>query len=324
MPAPLTLAPQNNAAGVLFALAAGLCFSVNDMAMKFLSGSYALHQIVLMRAVVALVLTVAILMPLEGGLALIRTRRPGAHLLRGVCVVFSNMCFFLALAAMPMADAMALFFICPMFITALSVVVLGEKVGPRRWAAVAVGLVGVIVMMRPGSGAFQLAALLPLAAALSYATLTIVTRRIGGTERAATMTFYITLAFIVVSGAMGIAVGDGRFADQSDPSLAFLLRGWVWPAPADAALIALAGMLSAVGAWMIAQAYRMCEAGLAAPFEYIALPLAIFWGAVVFDDWPDLFSWTGMALIVGSGLYMLWREALRGRRIAARRPSSVR
>ncbi len=324
MPSGLTLAPQNNAAGVMFALAAGLCFSVNDLAIKLLSGDYALHQIVLMRALVALALTLGVLMPLEGGLALIRTRRPWAHLLRGVCVVVSNMCFFLALAALPMADAMALFFVCPMFITALSVAVLGEKVGPRRWAAVATGLLGVVIMLRPGSGAFQPAALLPLAAAMAYAVLTIVTRRIGGTERASTMTFYITLAFIVVSGAMGLAVGDGRLAAQSDPSLAFLLRGWVWPAPLDAAAIAGAGALSAFGAWMISQAYRMCEAGLAAPFEYIALPLAIFWGATVFGDWPDPFGWAGMALIVGSGLYMLWREALRGRRIAARRPSSLR
>jgi drug/metabolite transporter (DMT)-like permease len=317
-------APQNNLLGVLCAIGGALCFSVNDMAIKFLSGDYALHQVVLMRAAIAMIVTLALIVPLSGGLACLRTRRPGVHLIRGGCVVLANMCFFLALAAMPLADATAIFFVSPLLITAASVLVLGEAVGPRRWLAVGLGLAGVIVMMRPGTGAFQMAALLPVAAASAYAALHIMTRWMGATERAVTMSFYIQLTFIAVSTAMGLTVGDGRFADTGDASLDFLLRAWVWPDPADAALLILVGLASAGGGFLISQAYRVAEAGLAAPFEYVAMPLAIFWGVVIFGDWPDAVAWVGIALIISGGLYLFWREAAASRRPVAGRPPAMR
>lgn len=320
----LTLAPQNNTAGILCVLAGTFCFSINDMGVKFLSGDYALHQLVLVRALVALAVALAIFVPLDGGWAVLRTRRPAAHLLRGILVVLANAAFFLALATMPLADALALFFVMPLLVTALSVPLLGEKVGLRRWASVAAGLVGVAVMLRPGSGAFRPEALLPLVAAVAYATNSVVTRRIGATERASAMAVFIQLAFISVSAALGLAVGDGRFAEGGGATLGFLLRGWVWMPGDDLALLAGLGVANACGGWLVAQGYRICEAGLAAPFEYVALPLAIVWGVTVFGDWPDAFTWAGMVMIVGSGLYMLWRESLRGRRIAARLPATGR
>ena len=317
-------APLNNLLGVLSVMGATLCFSINDMAIKFLSADYALHQVVMIRAMLALTLTLAIAVPLSGGLARLRTGRLGMHLLRGCCVVVANMCLFLAFAAMPLADATAIFFISPLMITAASVVFLGERVGPRRWVAVALGLLGVIVMMRPGTGAFQLAALLPLVAAAAYATLHIITRRIGGTESAVTMAFYIQMTFLTVSAAIGLGVGDGRFAGTGDPSLDFLLRAWVWPDPGDYALLALIGVTSAGGGFLISQAYRVAEAALAAPFEYLAMPLAIFWGVVVFGDWPDAVAWIGMALIMTGGLYLFWRETLLARRARAARAPVIR
>ncbi len=304
-----TTASQGNALGIACAVGGALCFSVNDMAIKLLSDGYALHQVVLMRASVALVFTLGILVPLNGGPAVLRTRRLGLHLLRGACVVFANMCFFLALAAMPLADATAIFFVSPLMIAAASVVFLREKVGPRRWTAVLLGLFGVIVIMRPGTGVFQPAALLPVLAAAGYAGLHILTRRIGGTERAVTMAFYIQMTFILVSTMMGLTVGDGRFAGQGDRSLEFLLRAWVWPDEGDLWLLGLIGMASACGGFLISQAYRVTEAALAAPFEYATLPLAVFWGVVVFGDWPDRFTWVGMAMILSGGLYLVWREA---------------
>lgn len=315
------LAPQNNTAGVLSVIAGSFCFSVNDMGVKLLSGDYALHQLVLMRGVVALAVALVLLVPLDGGFAVLRTRRPGAHLLRGILIVVSNACYFLALVTLPLADVLAIFFVAPLLITALSVPLLGEKVGMRRWASVAVGLVGVVVMVRPGDETFRPEALLPLVSALAYSVTSLVTRRIGGTERASAMALYIQLAFILVSGAFGLALGDGRLAGEGGATLAFLLRGWAMPSGADLAVITLIGVVSACGSWLVAQGYRICEAGLAAPFEYSALPLAVFWGAAVFGDWPATTAWAGMVLIVGSGLYMLWRESIRGRRIVARRPA---
>lgn len=139
------------------------------------------------------------------------------------------------------------------------------------------------------------------------------TRKIGGTEKAGTLTFYIQVTFIVVGALMGLTVGDGRFAGSVDPSLDFLLREWVWPAVDDWWLLLMLGVFSTFAGYFISQAYRLCEAGLAAPFEYTAMVLAIFWGVVVFGEWPDAVAWIGISLIIGGGLFMLWREAVHNR-----------
>ena len=320
MPIP---SPRNNLLGISSAIGASFFFSFNDMAIKFVSDDYALHQVVLIRSLIGMVVLLAIIVPLEGGLSVLRTSRLPMHIMRGLCVVVANMTFFLALAAMSLVDAVAIFFVAPMLITVFSVIFLNETVGPYRWIAVAMGFAGVIVMMRPGSDSFQMAALLPLVAAAAYAGLHILTRKMGVTERAGTMTFYIMLTFIVVSALMGAAVGDGRFAGAGDPSLEFLLRAWVWPAPDDYLILAGIGVGSTFGGYLISQAYRLCEAGLAAPFEYTALVLAIFWGVVVFGEWPDATAWVGVSLIVGAGLFMLWREALNNARNAKARSGIV-
>jgi drug/metabolite transporter (DMT)-like permease len=215
---------------------------------------------------------------------------------------------------MPLADAVAVFFVAPLLITALSVPLLKEKVGPRRWLAVGIGLAGVIVMLRPGPGTFHWVALLPLASAFCYALMHMFTRHMGVSEKAVTMAFYVQLSFIAVCLVMGAVVGDGRFAQQADPSLAFLFRGWTWPDAGDWPIFLASGTASALGGLLIAQAYRLCEAGLVAPFEYVSMPMAIFWGATVFHQWPDRTAWIGITLICGGGLYMLWREAVANRR----------
>jgi drug/metabolite transporter (DMT)-like permease len=299
---------SKNSIGISSALGASFFFSFNDMAIKFLSGDYALHQVVLIRSVIGMVVLLAVIVPLEGGYRILRTNRLFMHLLRGMCVVIANMTFFLALAAMPLADAVAIFFVSPLVITLFSVIFLKETVGPHRWLAVGMGLIGVVVMMRPASSSFQAVALLPLISAVAYASLHVLTRKIGDTEKAGTLTFYTQVTFIFVSVVMGLTTGGGRFAGSGDPSLDFLLRDWVWPATSDYWIFVLIGIASTFGGYFISQAYRMCEAGLAAPFEYVAVVLAIFWGVMVFGEWPDQIAWIGIALIVGGGFYMLWRE----------------
>ena len=307
--------------GILCVLAAGATFSTSDMLIKTISGDYPLHQIVLIRAMVALAIILGIFMPLEGGYKNLRSKRWRLHLFRGLCVVVANMAFFVGIAALPLAEATAIFFVAPLFITALSVPFLGERVGVRRWISVAAGLIGVMVIMRPGTEAFRYAALAPVLAAFAYAAMQITARKLGMTERASTMAFYVQVTFLLVCTASGLAIGDGRFGEGIDnPTLYFLLRAWTAPAQTDGALMIGIGILSAFGAYLISQGYRLAEATIAAPFEYIALPMAMLWGVIVFDEWPDAIALVGIALIFDSGLYAFWRENVRGTNIAVDHP----
>ena len=299
--------------GILCALAGSATLSVNDVAIKFLSGSYALHQVILTRSLIAITVVVGLVLLSGQGIRALATTRARGHLLRVSFVMVSNVAYFLGLAALPLADAVAIAFVSPLLVTALSVLVLRERVGPWRWAAVLVGMAGVLVMLRPGADAFRPAALLVLISALSYASTHMMTRRMKDTESAFALNFYVQVGFIIVSTTMGLAVGDGRFAGSANPSLAFLFHQWVWPPLEDWPIFLATGLSVATGGLLISQAYRLCEAGLVAPFEYAAMPLAIGWGVLVFSTWPDTTAWVGIALICGAGLFTLWRETRRKR-----------
>lgn len=296
------------ALGPIFACIAVTLFSLNDVTMKFLSGGYALHQIVLIRSIVGMSVVMLLMVPFQGGIPALKTRRIGAQFLRAGLVFFANMTFFLGLAALPLADAVALFFVSPFVITIFSVLFLGETVGGRRWAAVGVGLIGVLIILRPGTSAFQLASLLPIAAAFGYGGLHIMTRYLRNTESTVSMVFYIQLMFILATCVLGLVMGDGKFATTTNPSLEFLFRPWVQPEASDLPFILVLGFFASVGGYFISLAYRLGEAALVAPFEYLALPLSIILGMLLFDEWPDAVAWVGIALILTSGLYTVWRE----------------
>lgn len=306
--------------GMLAGLGAALCFSSMDVLFKFLSGDYPLYQLVAIRSAVALVVLLVLMVPLEGGPQVLRTRKPGLHLARCGLVLIANLSFFSGLALMPLAEAVAISFAAPMIITLLSAFFLKEPVGPWRWGAVVAGLAGVLIVMRPGVASFQLAGLLPLIGACGYAGVHVLTRAAGGTERAAALSFYPTIGFLLVSLLVGLTLGDGRLASDGGPALEFVLRAWRWPAPGDWIYIVGIGFFGAFGGYLSSQAYRLCEATLIAPLEYIGVPIAVFWGVLVFQEWPDVPVWLGSGLIVGAGLVSLWRETLRSRPASRPRP----
>lgn len=299
---------SGTASGIACIVAAMMMLSLQDSLVKWLGATYPLHQIVLSRSMIAAGVTLVVLAA-TARLALLKTRRWRLHLTRGLLLVITNSAFFLALVAMPIAEAVAMFFVAPLFITLLSALLLGEPVGPRRLVAVLVGFAGVVIVVRPGSGLFGYVALLPVGAAATYAIMQIMTRRLGATDSAAAMAFSVQLVFMAAGVAMGLAVGDGRFAGSDDPSLDFLLRPWRMPTARDVPLFALVGLLIAVASVLLFQAYRTTEAATIAPFEYIALPFATLWGFLFWGDVPDATAFFGMTLIVGSGVFVILRTA---------------
>ncbi|UWQ83198.1 DMT family transporter [Leisingera caerulea] len=306
--------------GLFAAAGAGIAFSVIDMIFKFLSGDYPLYEVVLFRSVIAVAIMLAIIVPLEGGYHLLRTHQPKLHLARCLVVFFANIFFFTGVAILPLAEAVAIAFATPLIVTALSALFLGERPGPWRWGAVVAGFLGVLIIMRPGPGTFQPAALLPFLGACGYATLHVLTRRAGGTEAGATLAFYPMMGFLILSALAGLAFGDGRFASGDSPAFDFLLRAWIWPNPQDWPYLIGAGLAGSIGGYLVSQAYRMNEAALAAPFEYIAMPMSVLWGVLIFNEWPGLPVWLGSALIIASGLVSVWRETRRSRPAPRPRP----
>ncbi|WP_195819887.1 DMT family transporter [Roseobacter sp. MH60115] len=317
--------PQNRAGlGILFVLAGVFAISINDMLIKQLSGGYPLHEIVFLRSAIGLMFSM-IMVQMEGGWHILKTRRPFLHLIRGLLIVVANMSYFVALAAIPLADATALFFAAPLFITLLSIPILGEKVGLFRMSAVLIGFSGVIIMQRPWADADSLQAsrlvlLMPVLAALTYALNQLMTRKLGVESKASALSVYIQATFIVVSVGFYVVAGDGRFAEGIDnPSTQFLLRAWVWPSNADWWVMLGMGANAAVVGYCLSQAYRMADAATVAPFEYVGLPLAVFWGWLIFAELPVWEVWAGIALILGSGLFVFLREQQKAR-IVARAP----
>lgn len=316
-----TVAENKSGLAILFILFGVLAISVNDMLIKQLSGQYPLHELVFLRSVLGLAFSV-FLVQMEGGWRILKTRQPVLHAIRGLLIVAANMSYFAALAALPLADATALFFAAPLLITLLSIPILGEKVGILRMTAVLVGFCGVILMQRPWAGADTLEAsrlvlLLPVFAALMYALNQLMTRKLGVSSKASALSVYIHMSFIVVSLGFYLVAGDGRFAAGTEnASVEFLLRAWIWPVGIDWWFILGMGANAAIIGYCLSQAYRIADAATVAPFEYVGLPLAVFWGWLIFAQLPVWEVWAGIALILGSGLFVFLREQQKARVVA--------
>jgi len=221
-----------------------------------------------------------------------RSVRPGIQLCRGVTLFSSSLFFIIGLRYLPIAEASATTFVAPIFVTALAIFFLGEKVGIRRWLATVVGLCGVVVILRPGSGAFHPASLFPIASAFGWACTLIMTRLISGRDRATT-----TMAYSSIVGLCILTVLVPFF--------------WVTPSWQDIALGVGVGVASTVGQWMVVLAFRYADASVLAPFSYTQLLWVTILGFLVFGELPDIWTVAGAAIIIASGLYTAHRERVR-------------
>lgn len=219
------------------------------------------------------------------------------QIVRGLGLVGSALCFIEALRHMPLADAASIGFVSPLLITALSVPMLGEVVGIRRWSAIAVGFVGVLIVMRPGSGAFRPEAFWVLASSSTWAVASVLTRRIAGRDDAATTLFWSACTGFIVVAVMA------PFA-------------WVTPTPREWGLVAGLGVLASTGQFLMILAYRHAGASTLAPFSYVQLAWATGLGFSIWGTLPDGWTWVGTAIIVASGIYTVHRERVRARQRA--------
>lgn len=301
---------SRNFAGIAYVVTGLLAFSLQDVIIKLLSGSYAIHQIVLIRSLVALPILL-VLAGVQGGWHAFVGKRRGLLTIRGLLLYTAYTCYYLAVAALPIADALAITFLSPLIVTALAKPLLGIEVDASRWLAICMGFLGTLVMLRPGFGIFEPAALFAIGSATCYALSSIMTRQLGVTVSSATMSLHSMLVYIAVAGLTGLLIGDGHLAASTHPSLAFLLRAWVWPAPQDWALIVATGIVATFGMLCLAQAYRLGDPPVVAPFEYTGMIWALASGYLVWSRVPDVISMAGMAIIIAAGLLLASLERLR-------------
>jgi len=267
-------------------------FAVMDALAKHLGGGYPLGQVVFLRNLFAL-LPLSLLLWRGGGLASLRTAHPVLQILRGCGTFGAIMCFFGGLQYLGLAEATALAFAAPLFITALSVPLLGEQVGRHRWSAVLVGFVGVLIMIRPGSESLRLAALLPLAAAFFYGLAMNFTRRLSRSDTTPGIAVWGNLTSLFLSSLL-------------------LPFAWISPQGYDIWLFVAMGLTGGCSAYVLTLAYRYAAAAVIAPFDYVALIWAVGLGWLVWRELPDAWTWAGVAVLVASGLYILHRETRRG------------
>jgi drug/metabolite transporter (DMT)-like permease len=207
---------------------------------------------------------------------------------------------------MPLANVVALWFTAPLFVTLLAGPFLGERVGMRRWIATIVGFVGVLIIVRPLTSAFALSSLLPIVSAFAYAISALMARRMGETESAPVMSLYQNFVYLLVALVLAAIFGGGGFEGTGDPSLEFLVRGWVSPSAGDLAMLAACGVIASAATVLLTQAYRLAEANFVACFEYTAIIWACLGGYLFWNEVPDFYTFIGAALIVAAGFYMLF------------------
>ena len=272
-----------------------LLFSMMDAMIKWLGGTYPVHQIMFFRCTVAMV-PVFLFIAQAGGLKTLRTQHPYLHLLRCLFGLSAMGCAFYGFSVMRLADAVSVFYSAPLFITALSVPLLGEKVGIRRWSAVIVGFIGVLIVVRPGGEIFDSGGVYMLAAALLVGLTMVIIRRLSATDDAASITFYFTLSGVLISSVM------------------CLWLDWIWPPTEDLLLLIAVGLLGGCAQYTMTLSCRYAEVGLVVPLRYLSIVIGGVLGYVVWSEVPDVQSVLGMVVIMASGLYTVHRETILSRR----------
>jgi drug/metabolite transporter (DMT)-like permease len=277
--------------GIGFAVLGFALFSASDVFVKWLANDgYSVVQLSAAFALFAL-LPLAWLVRRAGGWHTLKARNPFWVGVRAVLLAVDTLCAYYAFGTLPFAEAYAIFFGTPMLVTALSVPLLGEKVGWRRWLAVVIGFAGVMIVLRPGFAALTLGHLAALGAMVLFTCSLLVLRRIGNSESSPAMLAWILIVLLLVTVPMVPAV-------------------FVMPSALDLGFMAIGGLLLGLAHLALFEAFRAAPASAVSPFHYSQMVWAVVLGFLVFSELPDMWVAVGSAVIVGSGLFILWREKI--------------
>lgn len=277
--------------GLAYGAAGMLLIAIMDTIVKWLSGNYPVSEILVFRNFFGL-LPLLVVLAFTGDRQSLRSPQPFLMCLRAFFALGAGFLFFAALRHIPLADAFALAFTSPLFITALSVPLLGERVGFHRWSAVILGFAGTLLILRPTGQSFEPAALLVIGAAFCYAMVMLLTRKLA--PRNSTLSMMIWTAVISLAILAGIAPFE-----------------WVTPSLPDFLLLSAVGLIGSAGMFLVGQGYRYAPAAVIAPLDYTVLLWGVLFGWLLWQELPDHYVWTGAAVVAASGIYIVQRETRR-------------
>jgi drug/metabolite transporter (DMT)-like permease len=277
--------------GILHMAGATMVFSISSASSKWLVATYPVGEVLFTRSLVSLIACAAFILPATG-LAVFRTGRLRHHVMRSFSQACSQTFLITAFSLMPLAGAIAINFSAPLFTALVSIVLLKEKVGLARWSALLIGFLGVLIVTNPGAETFQIGALFALSNAILYGTVTAAVRGMTATESTETLTLY---QLLLITGFFALVAPFG-----------FIMPSW-----SDAGLILFNGLSNAVGQYWWTKSLHLGPASAIAPFFYLSLVWAVVLGYLVWGDVPTLGLLAGSAIVVASGLFLLWRESRR-------------
>ncbi len=313
-------ASNNNPKGILLILSGMALFSIQDSLIKYIFEESALYELYFGRTLTALIL-LFIFLKITSQTLVLKTHYPLLTCCRVICFFFGFSFFYISLTYMSLAMANALFFSSPFFISILAIIFLGEKVGIRRWLAILVGFIGVYIVLNPDFENFNYMKLAPVACALCYAISMTITKITSDKDNVYSQMFHLYIGAIGISILFFIFTGKGQFNTFSDPTFQFITREWftnptyAWP------YIVAMGFVAAVSFYCVFSAYSVASPSVVSLFEYSLIIWAIIIGYVLFNDVPTIRTFVGVALIIGAGVYIYFREKIKDQMIVTDTPN---
>lgn len=299
---------DNRVLAILCILAGVGLASTQDAIVKGMSGTYPAYETLILRCLGSIPVLL-ILLWRQKAYGSLWPPLMGQICLRGIILACAYLCFVLSIAALPIANAVAIYFTMPFFVAGLAGPILGERVRLHRWLAIVAGFIGVIVMVRPGaSGTFDPAAIFALLSTFGYTLDQMISRPISQRVTPIVISTWQNLIYLAVGLALALIFNGLSIGPFEHPSLEFLSRGWVTPNLRDMLVLMFMGVLAAGGMLLFVNAYKYAEANFVAPFEYSSMIWALLYGFFIFHDFPDSYTWVGAAIVVAAGLLMVWRD----------------
>jgi len=310
---------NNNPKGILFILLAMLAFSVQDSIMKYIYNFVSLYEVYLIRTLVSLTL-ILLFLKLTRKPIIFKTQYPVLTFCRVILFFFGFSFFYVSLTVLPLGTATALFFVTPFLITIFAKFFLKEKIGPRRWAAVIIGFIGVYVILNPDFSNFDYLSLTPIACAFCYSLSMIIIKITSEKDNVYTQTFTFYIGAIIISVVFYFIIGDGHYNTIDHPASQFIFREWFYNLENSILLMIATGFTASLAFVFIFSAYRVASPAVVSPFEYSILLWSSLSGWFFFNEIPNLKTLIGMILIVCGGIYIFIREKAQEQSITTDKP----